>query len=76
MKLKLTNVEYGTITKYFADIEIDGMVVGYVQKTRNDERYLAFAGGLRIASERTITDVKEAIREHFESERRSEPKSK
>ena len=56
-KLRLVNVERGSITLYSANIEWNGRIVGYVQKRRGAESYYAYAGGKQAARARTLAEL-------------------
>lgn len=69
-KLRLTDVARGGVrTAYAASIEVDGTVIGYVQRLRGETSYHAHADGLRIASARTLADLCNDIRQYLEQDR-------
>jgi hypothetical protein len=65
-KLRLVNVERGWATLYSANIEWDGRIIGYVQKRRGAESYYAYAGGRQVARSRTLTELRQDLRESLE----------
>ena len=70
-RVRLTKQARGVMmTEFQADIEVDGVKIGYVQRTRGDNRYLAYADGLRIGSGYTLTEVKEEIMQYVTHDRR------
>lgn len=65
-KIELRDAESGRV--YTAQLFVDGKCRGYVQKLRRDADYHAHAGGLRIASGRTISELRQEVEAHFRTE--------
>lgn len=63
-KLRLVNVERGGIrTLYSANIEWNGRIVGYVQRTRRSESYFAYSGGKLAARAHLLSELREELHE-------------
>lgn len=70
MGVEFTNIERdGVRTAYTASIELDGQVIGYVQRLRGEERYHAHVDGLRVSSARTLAECRDDIAAYVEHDR-------
>lgn len=72
-RLTFTNIERGRGGEYRANIVLDGVMVGRVERgwsmggARASE-YRATIGGHLVASGPTLRDLREELREHFAAE--------